>query len=193
MRGHAFALAHPFDEVAQHVGKAIAGGGAVCASRHFVIQEQAVVAAQDRDVAHRAFGLEAAQRRDLFQTGPGFVLEHHARRQVRHDAPDDRRRHLHRKRQRVVLQHERHVVANGLDRLVVVGDDLVVGTQGVRRRNHHAGGSQVHPGARQRAHGSEARRRHAPHDGHAAGLADHLRGDVQRFREIQLRRFAQLA
>ena len=67
--------------VAQHVGKGVAGVGAIGAALHLVVEEQAVVAAQDGDVAHRAVALEAAQRRDLLQPRPVLVLEHHARRQ----------------------------------------------------------------------------------------------------------------
>ena len=42
------------------------------------------------------------------------------------DAANHAGRHLDREGQRIVLQHERHVGADGLRRLPVVGDDLVV-------------------------------------------------------------------
>ena len=65
-------------------------------------------------MTHLTGALEGAQRRDLLQAGPVLVLEHHARRQLLHDAADHTRRHLHAESERVVLQHEGDV---GADRL----------------------------------------------------------------------------
>ena len=45
------------------------------------------------------------------------------------------------KRERVVLQNERHVRADRLGRLTVVSHDLVVGPQGIRRTDHDARGA----------------------------------------------------
>ena len=51
---------------------------------------------------------------------------------------------------------ERDVRADCLDGLREVGDDLVVGAQRGRRRDHDAGSAGIHRAARQRAHRREA-------------------------------------
>ncbi|MNN21957.1 hypothetical protein D3C81_1352960 [compost metagenome] len=179
--------------VAEHVREAVARVGAVGAAFHLVVEEQAVVAAEDRDMAHRAILFEAAQRRDLFQPGPVLVLEHHAGGQFLHDAADHAGRHLHREGQRIVLDHERHVRADGLHGLAVIADDLVIRAQRVGRGDHHARRAALHHFAGQRAHGGKPWRRHPHHHRQSPRPADHLRGHLHGFGMFQLGRLAQLA
>ena len=78
-------------------------------------------------------------------------------------------------------------------RLLEIADDLIVGAQLRRRRDHHAGGARIHRGARQRAHGGEARRRDADDDLHVFGALDEAPGDLLRLGRLELRRLAQNA
>ncbi|MET0917484.1 MAG: hypothetical protein ABWY07_03555, partial [Burkholderiales bacterium] len=59
--------AHDVDE---HVREAVARVRAVRAALHLEVEEQATVAGEDRDVAHRAILLEAAQGGDLVEARP---------------------------------------------------------------------------------------------------------------------------
>ena len=164
MRFFAPAPSRKTDNVDQHFGKGVAGHRAVGAALHFEVEKQPAVAGQNRDAPHKTFALESAQRRDFFQSRPVLVLEHHARRVVGDDAPDHAGRHLHGQRQRVVLDDEGNVGADRFHRLRVIGDDLIVGAQRRRRRDHHPGRAALHRGQRQGAHRRETRRRDADDD-----------------------------
>jgi hypothetical protein len=144
-------------------------------------------------VAHRAVALEGAQRADLLEPRPVLVLEHRARRQLARDAADHGGCDLHREGERIVLQHERHVGADRLDRLPVIADDLVVGAQCVRRRDHHAGRALIHHRPRQRAHRGKARRGDADHHGQLRRAPDHLARDCHRLGVLELGCLAELA
>ena len=74
------------NDVDEHVREGVAGHGAVGAALHLEIEEEAAVATQDRERPQAAFGLEAAQRRDLFESRPILVLQHGATRIVADDA-----------------------------------------------------------------------------------------------------------
>ncbi|MNT34333.1 hypothetical protein D3C72_1703090 [compost metagenome] len=106
-------------------------------------------------MSHRAVLLEGPQRRDLLKTRPVFMLQHHARRQVLHDATDHRRCHLHGERERIVLQHEWDVRADRLDCLPVIADDLVISAQRVWRSDHDPCGALRHYVLGERAHGGK--------------------------------------
>jgi hypothetical protein len=193
VRGVALACALQPHDVAQHVGERVTGHRAVGAALAFEVEEQPAVAAQDRDVSHRAVTLESAQRGDLLQARPVLVLEHRARRVVGHDAADHRGGHLHAEGQGVVLNDERHVGADRLRGLRVVARDLIVGAQRVGRRDHHAGRTERHRLARQCAHRGEPWRRDT-HD--HRGLAERLDkalGHRQALGCVELGRFAQLS
>ena len=153
-------------------------------------QEDAAIAAQDRDLAHAAVGHQAFQRGELFQPRPFLVLHHLAGRMRRDDAGDHRRRHEHAGRIRIVLDHERHVVADRLHGVGVIGDDLVVGLERRRRRDHHAARAGIHHVLHQRAHRGEARRGRADHHRQAIDPPHHLTCQRDRFRMGQLRRLA---
>ena len=129
VRGVALACLRELDDIDQHVGEGVAGHRAVRSALHLEIEEQAAVAGEDRERAERSLALKAAQRGDLFQAGPVFVLQHHAGWVVVDDPPDDFGRHHDGEEQRVILNDERDVRADGGDGLGVVVDDLVVGAQ----------------------------------------------------------------
>ncbi len=130
-----------------------------------------------------------AQGADLLQTRPVFVLEHHAGWIVVDDALDDLGRHDDAEQQRVILNDERDVGADGGDGLRVVVDDLVVCAEAWRRGNHDAGRTAFHHAAGERPHGCEARGGNA-YDHRNSGSADDLVGDREGFGGIELRSFA---
>ncbi len=134
-----------------------------------------------------------AQRGNLFQPRPIFVLEHHAGGIVHHDLADHRGRKHHRQRQRIILQHPGNIVADRFDRLLEIARDLIVGAQMRRRRDHHPGRARIHRGARQRAHRGESRRGDADDDLHVPGALHEALCDFLGLRTIELGRLAQNA
>jgi hypothetical protein len=119
------------------------------------------------------------------------MLEHHAGGVLLDDPHDHLRRHDHIGRERVILDHEGHVRADGFHRIGVIRDDLVVGLQGGGRRDHDAGGARIHHLGGQARHGGKARGRHADDHGNASRhRGDHLAGESQRLIRRQLGRFA---
>ncbi|MCY1548912.1 hypothetical protein D9M68_850530 [compost metagenome] len=116
------------------------------------------------------------------------MLEHDAGGVIIDDGANDIWRHHHGQGQGIILDDKGNVVANGLNRLRIIGDDLIVSAQGGRRRNHDAGRAEVHYIARERAHGRKAGRRDA-HDNRHAGPADDLAGDLQGFLGLKFGRF----
>ena len=162
----------------------------VGAARHLEVEEQRAVAGEDRQRPQRPVLLKAAQRRDLFQPRPVFVLEHHAGRIVHDDPADHRRRHDDGERQRIVLEHEGHILADRLGCLAEIGDDLLVGSQRRRRRDHDRRGPCPHGGSRQAAHRREARRRDADNHRQILGALHDPRHHIQRLGRIELLRFA---
>ncbi len=104
-------------DVAQHVGEAVAGVGAVGAALHLVVEEQPAVAAQDRDVRACCRRARSARSVEIFsRPGQSSCLSITQAGASLDDAADHARRHLHREGQRIVLQHERHVGADRLRR-----------------------------------------------------------------------------
>ncbi len=130
------------------------------------------------------------QSRDLLQPRPVLVLEHHAGRIVGDDAADHVRRHDDAKRQRIVLDDEGDVRADRLDRLRVIGHDLVIRAQRGRRGDHDAGRALGHGGVRERPHRRESRRRDADDERQLRRAGDAARDNADRLVVIELRRFA---
>jgi hypothetical protein len=86
----------------------------------------------------------------------------------------------------------KNVGTDGVDGVSIVSDDLIVGSERVRGRDHDARSAEVHHISRQSAHCGEARGRHSHDDGQARALDD-AAGDIERFPVIELRCFAKLA
>ena len=81
---------------------------------------------KNRNAAQLALLLESPGRRNLFQSGPVLVLQHHAEGVVGDDPADDVRRHNDAKRRPVVFNDEGNVRPDHFDLLRVVVDDLIV-------------------------------------------------------------------
>ncbi len=187
----AFALVDEIDHAHQHLGIGIARHGAIGAALHLEGQEHAAVAAENRHAAHLARIARAAQSRDLVETGPVLVLEHDAGGALLDDPHDHFRCHDHVGGERVILDHPRHIRADGLDGIGVVGDDLVVGLEGRRRRDHHACCTRIHDLGGQARHGGKACGRNADDDGNAPRhRGDDLTGEGQSLIGGQLGRLA---
>jgi hypothetical protein len=99
---------------------------AIDSALHLEIEEQATVAGQNRNAAQLALLLESPGRRNLFQSRPVLVLQHHAGGVVGDDPADDVRRHNDAKRRPVVFNDEGNVRPDRFDLLRVVVDDLIV-------------------------------------------------------------------
>ena len=121
------------------------------------------------DVAHRALAAPSAQLAEIFSS-PGqsscfSITQDGFSATIRRITAG---RHQHREGERVVLEHERHVGADRLDRLPVVADDRVVGAQRVRRRDHHARGAASIASCVSARIAAKPGRRHADDDRHPA-------------------------
>ena len=92
VRGVPAAFFREPDDIDQQFREGVTGHRAIGAALHFEIQKQPAVTGQDRQRPQRSILLEAAQRGDLFQSGPILMLEHYAGRIVHHDFADHRRR-----------------------------------------------------------------------------------------------------
>ena len=119
-------LARQPHDVDQHLREGVAGHRAIDSALHLEIEEQATVAGQNRNAAQLALLLESPGRRNLFQSGPVLVLQHHAGGVVGDDPADDVRRHNDAKRRPVVFNDEGNVRPDRFDLLRVVVDDLIV-------------------------------------------------------------------
>ena len=102
---------------------------------------------------------------------------------------DDFGRHDDGEQQRVILNDERDVSADGGDGLRVIVDDLVVGAKAWRRRDHDAGCTAFHDAAGEGAHGCEAGGGDTDDD-RDLGSADDLVRDGEGFGGVELRSFA---
>ena len=177
------------DDLDQHVGECVSGHCAVRSPFHLEVEKEPAIAAQDRDRPHRAFGLEAAQGGDLFQSRPVLVLEHDAGWVVRDDSADDAGRHHDAQGERVILDDHRNVGSDSFDRLGVISDDLIVRAERRRRRDHDTGRTRIHARAGEGPHGGKARRRDADDDGQPCPTDD-AGCNRKRFLACELRRLA---
>jgi hypothetical protein len=119
------------------------------------------------------------------------MFEHDAGRIVRQNPPDHARGHHSAEIERIVLDYERNVCADRLDRLPIIRDDLVVGAQPARRGNHDARGAGLHRCACEGAHGSEAGRGHTDDHRQRRRPPDKARRDINRLLRVELGGLAQ--
>ena len=80
------------------------------------------------------------------------MLEHLNGRDFLHQGADHLGADLDRERQGIVLNNDGDVFSNGLGGLLVIGDDLLVGSQGVGGGNHDTGRPQTHHLLSERLH-----------------------------------------
>jgi hypothetical protein len=113
-------LVDEIDHPHQHFGVGVAGHGAVGAALHLEGEEHAAVTAENRHAARLTGIARTAQGRDLVEPRPVLMLEHHAGGVLLDDPHDHLRRHDHIGRERVILDHEGHVRADGFHRIGII-------------------------------------------------------------------------
>src|SRR3984885_4597901 len=187
--GVALARLRELDNVDEHIWEGIAGHRAISSALQLKVEEQAAVTSENRDGAEHSLALEAAQGADFLQAGPVFVLEHHAGSIVVNNALDDFGRHHDGEQQRVILNDEWDVGADGSDSLRIVVDDLIVAAKAWRRGDHDAGCTAFDDATSEGAHGCEAGGGDAYYRRDSSS-ADDLVRDGESFGGVELRSFA---
>ena len=189
MRLVAFASGKKPDQLGQHVRETVAGHCPIGAALRLEIEEHAAIAAENGERPQLSGLLHRAKLRNLLKTRPVLMLQHQAGGMVGDDLGDHAGCDHRVERQRIVLQHPRHVFTNRFHGACKIIDGLVVGLGALPRRDHHACGTHVHGGASERPHGGETGRRHADDDRHL-GTGDHPLDDRPAFIRLQLRRLS---